>query len=315
MEDAGADEEPPQSADDAKMTAETAGEGHRAGEVVLQEFAVMPTSTLIGRSATDIRMRAAFGLNLLAIARQGRRSIRRLRSTKAKAGDVLLMQGPPDRLSAFAAEHGCVPLASREIRIPDKRRVVLAMAIMAAAVGGAAFGLLPAAISFAAGVVAFMALGIVPLRRVYESIDWPVVILLGALIPVAGAMASTGSADLLARSLLDLTPQGHPAVALALVLIIAMTLSDFMNNAATAAVVCPIAISVAGQLGVNPDSFLMAVAIGASCAFLTPIGHQNNTLILGPGGFRFGDYWRLGLPLEVLVLVVSVPLLQIVWPL
>jgi di/tricarboxylate transporter len=208
-----------------------------------------------------------------------------------------------------------VPLESREIRIPDKRRVVLATAIMAAAVSGAAFGLLPAAISFAAGVVAFMALGIVPLRRVYESIDWPVVILLGALIPVAGAMASTGSADLLAQSLLNLTPQGHPAIALALVLIIAMTLSDFMNNAATAAVVCPIAISVAGQLGVNPDSFLMAVAIGASCAFLTPIGHQNNTLILGPGGFRFGDYWRLGLPLEVLVVVVSVPLLQIVWPL
>jgi di/tricarboxylate transporter len=192
---------------------------------------------------------------------------------------------------------------------------VLATAIMAAAVGGAAFGLLPAAISFAAGVVAFMALGIVPLRRVYESIDWPVVILLGALIPVAGAMASTGSADLLARSLLNVTVQGHPAIALALVLIIAMTLSDFMNNAATAAVVCPIAISVAGQLGVNPDSFLMAVAIGASCAFLTPIGHQNNTLILGPGGFRFGDYWRLGLPLEVVVVAVSVPLLQIVWPL
>ena len=206
-------------------------------------------------------------------------------------------------------------MASREIRIPDKRRVVLATAIMAAAVGGAAFGLLPAAISFAAGVVAFMALGIVPLRRVYESIDWPVVILLGALIPVAGAMASTGAADLLARSLLNLTAEGHPAIALALVLIIAMTLSDFMNNAATAAVVCPIAISVAGQLDVNPDSFLMAVAIGASCAFLTPIGHQNNTLILGPGGFRFGDYWRLGLPLEVVVVAVSVPVLQIVWPL
>jgi len=142
-----------------------------------------------------------------------------------------------------------------------------------------------------------------------------VVILLGALIPVAGAMASTGAADLLARSLLNLTAEGHPAIALALVLIIAMTLSDFMNNAATAAVVCPIAISVAGQLGVNPDSFLMAVAIGASCAFLTPIGHQNNTLILGPGGFRFGDYWRLGLPLEVVVVAVSVPLLQTVWPL
>jgi di/tricarboxylate transporter len=314
-QDSGVVEAKPQSANEKAESTEAAREHRRAGELVLQEFVVMPTSSLIGRSASDIRLRGAFGLNLLAIARQGRRSMSRLRSTKAKAGDVLLMQGPSDRLSTFAAEQGCVPLAGREITIPDKRRVALATVIVAAAIGGAAFGLLPAAISFAAGVVAFMALRIVPLRRVYESIDWPVVILLGALIPVAGAMASTGAADLLAQSILEITPQGRPAIALALVLIIAMTLSDFMNNAATAAVVCPIAISAAGQLDVNPDSFLMAVAIGASCAFLTPIGHQNNTLILGPGGLRFGDYWRLGLPLEVLVVAVSVPLLQVIWPL
>jgi di/tricarboxylate transporter len=160
-----------------------------------------------------------------------------------------------------------------------------------------------------------MALRTVPLREAYQAIDWPVIVLLGALIPVAGVMETTGSADLIARFLLDNVAQGNAIVALALVLVVTMSLSDLMNNAATAAVMCPIAIGTASALEVNPDSFLMAVAIGASCSFLTPIGHQNNTLILGPGGFRFGDYWKLGLPLEVLVTLVSIPLLLIVWPL
>ena len=140
------------------------------------------------------------------------------------------------------------------------------------------------------------------------------IVLLGALIPVAGAMATTGAADALAKALLA-SAGDHPVFALAIVLVVTMTLSDFMNNAATAAVMCPIAISVAGQLGVNVDAFLMAVAIGGSCAFLTPIGHQNNTLILGPGGFGFGDYWRLGLPMEILVVAIGLPMLLWVWPL
>ncbi|MFV2091414.1 MAG: SLC13 family permease, partial [Pseudomonadales bacterium] len=147
------------------------------------------------------------------------------------------------------------------------------------------------------------------------AVDWPIVVLLAALIPVAGAMASTGTADLLADALLNQVAQGAPVIAMGLLLIVTMTLSDFMNNAATAAVMCPIALSGAEQLGVNPDPLLMAVAIGASCAFLTPIGHQNNTLILGPGGLRFGDYWRLGLPMEILVVAVSIPMLLLVWPL
>jgi di/tricarboxylate transporter len=160
-----------------------------------------------------------------------------------------------------------------------------------------------------------MALRTVPPRSVYEAIDWPVIVLLGALIPVAGAMESTGTADLIAQFLLERVAQGHPILGLALLLVVTMTLSDLMNNAATAAVMCPIAINTAKQLGVSADPFLMAVAVGASCAFLTPIGHQNNTLILGPGGFRFGDYWRLGLPLEIVVFAVSIPMLLLVWPL
>ncbi|HSP42938.1 MAG TPA: SLC13 family permease, partial [Luteolibacter sp.] len=195
------------------------------------------------------------------------------------------------------------------------KRAITGAAVMVAAIAGAAFGLLPAAVSFAAGVLALMVFRVVQLRTIYAAIDWPVIVLLAALIPVAGAMETTGAADLTARVLLDNIAQGKAIVGLALILIVTMTLSDFMNNAATAAVMCPIALSTAAQLGSNPDAFLMAVAVGASCAFLTPIGHQNNTLILGPGGFRFGDYWKLGLPLEILVIAVSIPVLAYFWPL
>jgi di/tricarboxylate transporter len=287
----------------------------RADEIVLMELAVLPRSALAGRSASDILLRTRYGINLLAVSRQGRRSLSRLRTLPIEAGDVLLVQGPPDVLADFAGEHGCVPLAERALRIPDRRMTLIASAIMLAAIAGAAFGLPPAAISFAAGVLASMALGTVPPRSVYAAVDWPVIVLLAALLPVAGAMQTTGTADLVARTLLDGVAQGHAVVALALILIVTMTLSDLMNNAATAAVMCPIAIGTAAQLGASADPFLMAVAVGASCAFLTPIGHQNNTLILGPGGLRFGDYWPLGLPLELIVIAVGIPALLVAWPL
>jgi di/tricarboxylate transporter len=290
-------------------------EDGETAETVLRELVVMPNSRLIGRSTSDVHLRTRYGLNLLAISRRGRRSVKRLRSNPIKAGDLLLLQGEPGSLAGFASGFACVPLAPRPIRIPDRRKTILSILVMVLAIAGAAFGLLPAAISFATGVLALMLLRIVPLRKLYEAVDWPVIVLLGALIPVAFAMETTGAADLLAHSLLDNIAQGRPLIALILILVVTMTLSDLMNNAATAAVMAPISISTAAQLGANADTFLMAVAIGASCAFLTPIGHQNNTLILGPGGFRFGDYWKLGLPMEILVIAISVPLLLIVWPL
>jgi di/tricarboxylate transporter len=261
-----------------------------------------------------VLLRTRFGVNLLAVSRQGRRSTARLRSMPLSGGDVLLMQGPEAALAEFASTMDCLPLAERELRVPDRRQAVTAGVIMSLAVGGAALGLVPASVSFAAGVLASMAFRTVPLRAVYQAIDWPVIVLLGALIPVAGAMASTGTADLVARFLLEQIAQGHAVIALVTIMVVTMTLSDLMNNAATAAVMCPIAIGTAQQLGASADPFLMAVAVGASCAFLTPIGHQNNTLILGPGGFRFGDYWRLGLPIELLVVAVSIPMLLRVWP-
>ena len=284
-------------------------------EIVLVELAILPSSGLLERTPTDIQLRNRFGINLLAVSSQGRRSRARLRTYRFKAGDVLMMRGTPEAIAEFASVASCVPLAERALYIPDKRKAITASLIMGLAVAVVAFGLLPAAVAFTAGVLASMALRTVPPREVYEAIDWPVIVLLGALIPVAAVMQSTGMADLIARFLLESVAQGHAVVALALILVVTMTLSDLMNNAATAAVMFPIALGTAGQLDANPDTFMMAVAVGASCAFLTPIGHQNNTLILGPGGFRFGDYWRLGLPLEILILAVSIPVLLWAWPL
>ncbi len=294
---------------DPAEPAEAAGE-----EIELAELAVLPASTLVGRTASGVRLRSRFAVNLLAIAREGRRSVRRLRTTPIRAGDVLLVQGTPEAIAELTRQGGLVPLAARPLRLPEPRRALLAATITGGAVVLAASGLAAPAPALAAGVLAAMATGVVPPRSAYQAVDWPVIVLLGAMMPVAQAMATTGTADLFARLLLDHLAGGQLWRALTVLLVVTMTLSDVMNNAATAAVMSPVAVGLAERLGASPDPFLMAVAVGASCAFLTPIGHQNNTLILGPGGFRFTDYWRLGLPLELLVLLVAVPGLLLAWP-
>ncbi|MEX1236804.1 MAG: SLC13 family permease, partial [Pseudomonadales bacterium] len=243
-------------------SAEESKKSNHYDEILLAEMVAMPDSLLIGRSSEDLSLGAGHGLNLLAISRQGRRSIKRLRSTPIMAGDVMLLQGAPEAIAAFSTEFSAVPLAERSVTIPDRGRASLATIVMGVAIAGAAFGLLPAAVSFAAGVVCYAVFRIVKPRNLYDAVDWPVIVLLGALLPVAGAMSSTGAADLLANGLLNLVAQNNPVIALALVLVITMTLSDFMNNAATAAVMCPIAIGIAFQVDASPDSFLMAVAIG-----------------------------------------------------
>ncbi len=302
---------------EAKNEAETEEEQSKAAsdEIVIQELVVTTYSGLVERSAKDIDMRTRYGINLLALSRQGERTIKRLRSTDIVAGDVLLVQGPMEALSAFASHFNCLPLKQRDIRVPKRGQALTASILMGLAIAMTAFGLLPAAVAFSAGALAFVAIGLVPMRLIYTKVDWPVIVLLAAMLPVADAMATTGAADLLAQGLLGTLAQGNAIVALVLMLVVTMFLSDVMNNAATAAVMCPIGISTAAALGVNPDAFLMAIAVGASCAFLTPIGHQNNTLILGPGGFHFGDYWRLGIVLEVIVVAVTVPMILWVWPL
>lgn len=290
-------------------------EEEKAKEVTFQEYVVMPNSPLLGRSAQDIGLSARFGLTLMAISRQGQHSIHRLKTTPLRTGDLLLLQGDRNAQSAFASGYRCLPLAERDLALYDTSKALWAILILMGVLLLSGIGFLTSASAFVLGVLLFLLLGIIPLGQVYNAVDWPVIVLLGAMMPVAEMMSSTGTASWLAQTGLGLFDAAQPEVILAVVIVLTMTLSDFMSNAATAALMCPIANSLAAQLGVNVDTFLMAVAVGASCSFLTPIGHQNNTLILGPGGFRFGDYWRLGLPMELLVLAVSLPMLLLVWPL
>ena len=282
-------------------------------EMHLVELVVAPNSALIGHTARGINLRLRYHISLVAISREGKRSVGRLRDTAIQPGDVLLMHGSEEAAAEFAADFGLLPLAGRELRLADRRKRWLAAGILLAAVALAATGVLAAPVAFTAGVLAVMVTRVLPLRAVYDAIDWPVIVLLACLLPVAGAMLTTGAADVIAKLLVDGVARGAPIPALVLILVVTMTLSDVMNNAATVAVMAPIAYGTALALDVNPDAFFMAVAIGGSCAFLTPIGHQNNTLILGPGGFRFGDYWRLGLPIEILVTLVGVPMILLVW--
>ncbi|MEX2201797.1 MAG: SLC13 family permease [Dongiaceae bacterium] len=284
-------------------------------EVALVEAVVMPKSSIVGRSVRELYLRRRYGLNLLAVSRAGRRIHSRLNTLRFAAGDVLLLQGDRDRMGESLNAMGCAPLAARAIEIRRPLRAGLAVASFGAAIALAASGTAPVSVAFAAAVLVYVLSGIISAKSAYESIDWSVIVLLGALIPIGQAVDQTGSAALVANGIVLLFASGGEILVLAAVLAIAMLLSDVLNNAAVAVIMAPIAVSIAQAFGVNPDTFLMAVAIGASCAFLTPIGHQNNVLIMGPGGYRFGDYWRMGLPLEVIVVAVGLPLLLWAWPL
>lgn len=290
-------------------------EGLHSEEVTLIEVVVSPGARIEGRAPRDMHLRDRYGVNLLALSRQGASYKGRIGNVRFRVGDVLLLQGDAERLPEITANLGCLPLAGRGLKLRSSRRIILAVASFGAAIALTASGLVPAAVALVGAVLAFVVLGVLSPRELYDGVDWPVIVLLGAMIPVGGALESTGMTQLIADGILALA-QGLPIyVVLAFVLVITMTLSDIMNNAATAVVMAPIGVAIAVGLGVNPDSFLMAVAIGASSAFLTPIGHQNNALVMGPGGYHFGDYWRVGLPLEILIVAVAVPMLMWVWPL
>jgi di/tricarboxylate transporter len=210
---------------------------------------------------------------------------------------------------------GLLPLAPRDLGLERTRRLGVSLSVFALAILLGVLGIVPLTVGFIIAIVAYVLLGVLPVRDLYKAVDWPIIVLLGAMIPVGRALETTGATDLIAALLVSSTAGLPVAVVLTVILVVAMFLSDIVNNAATALVMAPIAVGVAQQLGVNPDAFLMAVAVGASCAFLTPIGHQSNTLVMGPGGYRFSDYWRMGLPLEIIIVAVAVPLLLVVWPL
>ena len=289
-------------------------EGETDGLTLIE--AVVPRDARIaGTSAQAVGLHWRQRSVIVGISRQGRRITQNLRRARITPGDILLLLTPADAGPQVINWLGCLPLAQRGLSITQQNKSWLAIALFAAAVAAATAGLIPLSIGLGGVVVGYVLSGIVPLRDLYDQIEWPVVVLLGSLIPLGEALNDSGGTELLASQLVGLTGDLPTWAILAVLMAVTMTLSDVLNNTATAIVAAPVGIEIANRLDAAPNAFLMAVAVGASSAFLTPIGHKNNTLILGPGGYRFGDYWRMGLPLELIVIAVSVPMILLVWPL
>jgi di/tricarboxylate transporter len=286
-----------------------------SGGLTMLECVVSDTARVNGRSAQAVGLAWRQRSVLMGISRQGKRITKQLRKTILRPGDILLILVPQETADDVISWLGCLPLADRGLQVTADHKVWLAIGLFAVAVFAASVGLvyLPIALGFV--VIGYVLTGIIPLHQLYSHIEWPVVVLLGSMIPLGAALQSSGGTELIATTLVDLTQGMAPWAILTILMVATMTLSDVLNNTATTIVAAPISIQMAQSLGVNPDPFLMAVAISASAAFLTPIGHKNNTLILGPGGYSFGDYWRLGLPLEILIVAVSIPAILVFWPL
>ena len=287
----------------------------KGADLDLVEAVVRPGTRIEGRTSHSLSLVDNYGIWLIGIQREGRKIQTRVRRTPVSIGDVLLLLGPKQRTNAFIEEMGMVPLAERGLEVKNTGKALLAASLFAAAIAASSFGILYLPIALALVCVLYVLLGIVPLKQLYETIEWPVVVLIGSLIPIGAALEQSGASKILAQSIVNVSQGLPPWAVLTILMALTMTLSDVLNNTATALVAAPISVEVARSLGVNPDPFLMAVAVAASCAFLTPIGHKNNTLIMGPGGYRFGDYWRMGLPLEIIVVAVGVPMILMVWPL
>jgi di/tricarboxylate transporter len=286
-----------------------------ADTVGVVEGVVTADSRLIGANMTEIDVRRRYDVNVLAISRSGERITQRLRSLRFQAGDVVVVQGSYDVLPDTLKDLGILPLATRELGLGRDRRRWIPLLILAVAIGAVVLKLLPIAMAFFAAAVALLVTKSITLREAYETIEWPILILLGALIPVSEAVRTTGATDLIAGWLHAIAGGLPPLAAIGLMLVAAMAITPFLNNAATVLMVGPIGAGLATRLGLNPDPFLMAVAVGAACDFLTPFGHQCNTLVMGAGGYRFSDYWKLGLALSILIVLAGVPLIAAVWPL
>jgi di/tricarboxylate transporter len=294
----------------------TNGDDHadiKSADLRLSEAVVGPNSPLTGFGPRTLVRLSQGRYNLFAVARQGEPIGGRLHNVRFQTGDVLLLQTSEEQDPALSAELGLLPLPERGLRLGIPRKLGTAFAIFAVAIALSMAGIIPIAVAFLGAIVLYLLTGILPLRDLYRHIDWTVVVLLGAMIPVGQALQNTGADRLIAGSIVELAGTLPLWALIALLLVITMAITDVINNAATALIMAPISIAIAQALDTNPDAFLMTVAIGASCSFLTPIGHQSNTLVMGPGGYRFSDYWRLGLPLEIVVTIVAVPMILFIW--
>jgi len=284
-------------------------------EIRVMEAVVSPDSALVGMTPMSIGLRRNFGVNLLAVGRVRGTITRQLRSLALRAGDVLVLQASERTLPTALALLGARPLAQRESRLGIARTGAPALLILAAAMTLAALKIAPVAVAFFAAAVAMIAIGALSMRQVYQALDGQVLVLVAALIPVSEAVQRTGGTGLLAHLLSQAVGTMPPVLALGLIMLAAMLSSPFLHNAPTVLLLGPVAVGLAGQLGLSADPFLMAVATGAGCDFLTPIGHQCNTLVMRPGGYRFMDYPRFGAPLSLLIILLGAPLIAFVWPL
>ncbi len=299
---------------------ELAGQGRTAvtatrnEDIGVIEAVVTENSPLVRKAAASIALHDRHGVNLLAISRSGERLPQGLRETKLRAGDVIVLQGPLDILPERLVALGCLPLAERTIPLASVRLGLIPVIILAVAMALAALGVVPATVAFFGAAVLAILSGSIPIRAAYEHVEWPILVMLGALIPVSGALQDTGGTQLISHWLSSVASGAPPWAAVTLIMVAAMAATPFLNNAATVLVMAPIAATFATDLQMRPDAFLMAVAVGAGCDFLTPIGHQCNTLVMGPGGYHFGDYARLGAPLSLIVILIGVPLILFWWP-
>jgi di/tricarboxylate transporter len=283
-------------------------------DMTVKEVVIKTNSMLENNTAFSLDLRRRYGVNLLAVSRQGSFLSARLDRIRLKTGDVLLLQGNPKTIMESLKILGCLPLAERGLRIGQPKRLILTLVIFISALLLAGLGVMSVSIAFALGVVAMVMAKLVTLKQAYESVDWPVIILIGTQIPIGEALEATGGAQLIAETILRAQNWLPPVWMLIFVLIVTMGLSDIVKNAAAVVLMAPIVISLAQGLGVSIDPFLMAIIVGSSSAFLTPFGHQSNVLVMGPGGYQFGDYWRLGLVLEIVVVLVGVPLILMLFP-
>ncbi|MCO5156020.1 MAG: SLC13 family permease [Aquamicrobium sp.] len=290
-------------------------EGLTDKSVSLMEVIVPEGSRAVGRNVHEMRLRYRRGVSLLGISRRGQRFQERVEKLPIRQGDVLLLFGPIDLLSDAAEWLGTLPIADRRHTVIQRRKALLAIGIFVAAIALAVAGIVPLSIALAAVVAIYAILSIVTPSDIYGSVEWPIIVLLAALIPIGNAFEEAGGTEIITHAIMSRT-EGMPVwLILAIVMAVTMVLSDFINAIATALIAAPIGVSVAQSLGVSPDPFLMGVAVAGTCGLLTPIGHKNNAIIMGPGGYQFSDYWRLGLPLELLIIAVGVPTILFFWPL
>ncbi|MBL8837767.1 MAG: SLC13 family permease, partial [Alphaproteobacteria bacterium] len=286
-----------------------------AVDTAIVEAVVTEASPLVNTSLARFRLRDRHGVSVLAIRRSGRRLTQRLRRVAFRVGDVVVLEGHEDAVPGVLAALRLLPLAERNVQLGRGRKRFLPLGILAVAMAAAASHAVPVQVAFFAAAVGVVLVGALSLKDAYDSIEWPILVLLAALIPVSDALRSTGATDLLAGAIAAGASALPAWGALALMIVAAMAVTPFLNNAATVLIMAPVGAGFAHNLGLNPDPFLMAVAVGAACDFLTPIGHQCNTLVMGPGGYAFGDYWRLGLPLSAIVVVLGTALIALFWPL